>query len=131
LNSKLHAVCDGQGRPILMLLTEGQASDHRGAALMLPHLPPARELIGDRGYDSGRFRLALQNKDISPCIPSTRSRKMPIPHDTVLYRQRHRIENMFGGLNDWRRIALRYDRCAHTFFSTITLAATVTFWLGQ
>ena len=49
-----------------MLLTEGQASDHRGAALMLPHLPPARELIGDRGYDSGRFRTALQDKGITP-----------------------------------------------------------------
>ena len=98
---------------------------------MLPHLPPARELIGDRGYDSGRFRAALQDKGIAPCIPSTRSRKLPIPHDAVLYRQRHRIENMFGRLKDWRRIAMRYDRCAHTFFSAITLAATVTFWLGQ
>ena len=114
-----------------MLLTEGQASDHRGAALMLPHLPPARELIGDRGYDSGRFRTALQDKGISPCIPSTRSRKLPIPHEAALYRQRHRIENMFGRLKDWRRIAMRYDRCAHIFFSAITLAATVTFWLGQ
>jgi hypothetical protein len=26
---------------------------------------------------------------------------------------------------------MRYDRCAHTFFSAITLAATVIFWLGQ
>jgi transposase len=25
LNSKLHAVCDGQGRPVVLLLTEGQA----------------------------------------------------------------------------------------------------------
>jgi len=129
LNSKLHAVCDGQGRPVLMLLTEGQASDHRGAALMLPHLPPSRELIGDRGYDSGRFRTALRDKGITPCIPSTRRRKVPIPHDAALYRQRHRIENMFGRLKDWRRIAMRYDRCAHTFFSAI--AAAVTFWLRQ
>ncbi|MBX6744503.1 MAG: IS5/IS1182 family transposase, partial [Acetobacteraceae bacterium] len=26
--------------------------------------------------------------------------------------------------------AMRYDRCAHTFFSAITLAAAVTFWLN-
>jgi transposase len=26
---------------------------------------------------------------------------------------------MFGRLKDWRRIATRYDRCAHTFFSAI------------
>ena len=61
----------------------------------------------------------------------TRSRKLPILHDALLYRQRHRIEIMFGRLKDWRRIAMRYDRCAHTFFSAITLAATITFWLGQ
>ena len=28
-----------------------------------------------------------------------------------------------------RRIATRYDRCAHTFFSRICIAATVIFWL--
>jgi transposase len=31
----LHAVCDGQGRPLVMLLSEGQMSDYKGAALML------------------------------------------------------------------------------------------------
>jgi transposase len=131
LNSKLHAVCDGQGRPVVLLLTEGQASDHRGAALMLPRLPPANELIADRGYDSARFRAELAARGIAACIPSTRSRKQPIPHDPTLYRQRHRIENMFGRLKDWRRIAMRYDRCAHTFLAAVTLAATVIFWLGQ
>lgn len=131
MNSKLHAACDGQGRPVVLLLTEGQASDHRGAALMLHKLPPARELIGDRGYDSSYFRAELAARGIAPCIPSTRSRKLPIPHDATLYRQRNRIEIMFGRLKDWRRIATRYDRCAHTFFSAITLDATVIFWPGQ
>ena len=115
----------------MLLLTEGQASDHRGAALMLPRLPAARELIADRGYDSAHFRAELEGRGIAACIPSTRSRKVPIPHDTALYRTRHRVEIMFGRLKDWRRIAMRYDRCAHTFFSAIALAATVIFWLGQ
>jgi transposase len=98
---------------------------------MLPRLPPSRELIADRGYDSNHFRNALRERAIAPCIPSSRSRKVPILHDPVLYRQRHRIEIMFGRLKDWRRIAMRYDRCAHTFFAAITLAAIVTFWLQQ
>ena len=63
------------------------------------------------------------------CIPSTRSRKVALSYDRVLYRQRHRIENAFGRLKDWRRVATRYDRCAHTFFSAICIAATLTFWL--
>jgi transposase len=62
LNAKLHAVCDGQGRPVAMLLTEGQTSHHVGAALLLPVLPAARELIADRGYHSTRFRQARSKR---------------------------------------------------------------------
>ena len=131
MNSKLHAVCDEAGRPLVMLLTQGQMSDHKGAKLMLDALPPAKALLGDRGYDSNWFRAALTEKGIAPCIPSSRSRKIAIPHDKTLYRKRHKIENMFGRLKDWRRIATRYDRCAQAFFSAICIAAAVAFYLNQ
>jgi transposase len=131
LNSKLHAVCDGQGRPLVMLLSEGQMSDYKGAALMFDALPAASELIADKGYDADWFRQALADRGTQACIPSKANRKAPIPHDPALYRQRHHIENMFGKLKDWRRIHTRYDRCAHTFFSAIAIAATVIFWLPQ
>jgi transposase len=88
-------------------------------------------LLGDKGYDADWFRSALADRGIAPCIPSKASRKAAIPHDRMLYRQRHRIENMFGKLKDWRRIHTRYDRCAHTFMSAISIAATVIFWLDQ
>ena len=114
-----------------MLLTEGPASDYRGAALLLNALPPAKVLIADKGYEGNGFRNALTERGIAACIPSKSNRKIAIPHDPALYRQRHKIENMFGKLKDWRRIHTRYDRCAHTFFSAICIAATVTFWLGQ
>lgn len=119
LNSKLHAVCDGDGRPLVMLLSEGQMSDYKGAALMLDALPKAKTLLGDRGYDAGWFRNALAERGIVACIPSRANRKVTIPHDRTLYRQRHKIENMFGKLKDWRRIHTRYDRCAQTFFSAL------------
>ena len=112
-----------------MLLSEGQMSDYKGAALMLDALPSAKAMLGDRGYDADWFRSALIAKGITPCIPSKDNRKIAIPHDRLLYRQRHRIENMFGRLKDWRRIHTRYDRCAHTFMSAICIAATVIFWL--
>ena len=112
-----------------MLLSEGQMSDYKGAALMMEALPPAKAMLADRGYDAGWFRDALTERGITPCIPSRSNRKVPIPHDKTLYKQRHRIENMFGRLKDWRRIHTRYDRCAHTFFSAIAIAAAVIFWL--
>ena len=115
--------------PSRRLLTEGQISDHTGAGLMLPGLPRAKELLADRGYDSDHFRVELGKRGITPCIPPTKNRKVPLGYDKVLYKQRHRIENSFGRIKDWRRIAMRYDRCAHTFMSAICLAATVIFWL--
>ena len=127
MNSKLHAVCDDQGRPLVMLLSEGQMSDYKGAALMIDALPPAKDMLADRGYDADWFRKALIRRAITPCIPSKANRKVPIPYDKALYRQRHKIENMFGRLKDWRRVHTRYDRCAHTFFSAITIAAIVIF----
>jgi transposase len=113
------------------MLSEGQMSDHKGARLILNALPRASTLIADRGYDSNWFRGALAKRGCVPCIPSTKSRKIPLPYDKTLYKQRHRIENMFARLKDWRRIATRYDRCAHTFFSAICIAATLVFYLNQ
>jgi putative transposase len=116
---------------LILLLTEGQVSDYRGAATVLPNLPAADRLIADKGYDrcAARFREALTELEITPCIPGRANRKAAIPYDPDLYKQRNRIERMFGSLKDWRRIATRYDRCAHTFMSAICIAATVIFWL--
>jgi transposase len=114
---------------LILLLTEGQVSDYRGGATVLPALPQADVLIADKGYDSDRFREALCDLDIEPCIPGRSNRKQPIDYDKDLYKSRNLIERMFGRLKDWRRIATRYDRCAHTFMSAICIAAAVIFWL--
>jgi transposase len=112
-----------------MLLSEGQMSDYKRAALMLAALPKADALLADKGYDADWLRAALAERGLAACIPSKSNRKVPIPDDAVLYRQRHKIENMFGRLKDWRRVHTRYDRCAHTYFSAICIAAAVLFWL--
>jgi transposase len=56
--------------------------------------------IRDRGYDANWFRQALAARGSAPCIPSKLNRKVPIEYDKTLYRQRHKIENMFGRLKD-------------------------------
>jgi transposase len=112
-----------------MLLSEGQMSDYKGAALMINKLPKAKVLLGDKGYDADWFREALAKRKITPCIPPKANRKIQIAYDKALYKQRHKIENMFGRIKDWRRIHTRYDRCARTFMSAIRIAATVIFSL--
>ena len=120
---------NGEGKPVLLHLTAGPVSDYKGAVALLDKLPKANELLADRGYDADWFRNALIEKGIAPCIPPRKNRKIQYGYDKILYKQRHKIENMFGWLKDWRRIAMRYDRCAHTFFSAICIAAFVIFWL--
>ena len=122
---------DGEGKPLILLLTEGQMSDHKGARMLLDALPRAAVLIADRGYDSNWFRAALADRGIESCIPSTKNRKVALPYCKTLYRQRHKVENMFGRIKDWRRIATRYDRCAHAFFSSICIATTMCFYLNE
>lgn len=129
MNSKLHVVCDGKGRPIQMYLSAGQTSDFTGAAGLLSTLPAAKALLADRGYDADWFRNALIDKGIEPCIPSKKNRKVQIEHDAILYKKRHKIENMFGRMKDWRRVAMRFDRRADIFLSACTLAAIVLFWI--
>lgn len=60
-------------------------------------------MIADRGYDKceARFREALTDQGIEPCIPGRENRKHPIQYDTDRYKQRNRSEGMFGRLKDW------------------------------
>jgi len=106
-------------------------SDYTGARRLLSGLPNAHKLIADRGYDADWLIAALKKKGITPCIPPRKNRKKQRRYSRHLYKQRHRIAIMFGRIKDWRRIAMRYDRCAHTFFSAICIAATVIFYLKE
>jgi transposase len=124
-------VCDYKGRPLLLHLSQGQTNDHRTADAVLEDLPPAQHLLADRAYGSKAFRRALAERGITPCIPPHASHRIQYDYDPILYRQRHKIENMFARLKDWRRIHTRYDRCAHTFLSAIAFAAAYIFWINE
>jgi hypothetical protein len=50
-----------------MILSAGQMNDQKGAKILLPLLPPARELIAERG--------------ITACNPPKKNRKQPIAQD--------------------------------------------------
>ena len=117
------------GDPGAVFLTAGQRRDYVGARALLDDLPLAKHMLADRDYDADWYRQALDDKGIAPCIPSRKGRKIAVPHDEVRYRQRHKIENSFARLKDWRRVATRYDRCPKVFLSACALAAVVMFWL--
>ena len=121
-------MCDETGKPAHLSLTAGHISDYTGAGCFLPSLFHANQLIVDCGYDADWFIAALKNQGVTPCISPCKNRIKRRRYSKQLYKQRHKIEIMFGRIKDWRRIALR---CAYTFFSAICLAATVIFYLKE
>ncbi len=129
MNTKLHAICDSQGRPLNLFMTAGQVSDYSGARVLLRSLLDEDWLLGDRGYDADWFQDALRDKGIRACTPGRKQRKATVKYDKRRYNRRNRIEIMFGRLKDWRRVATRYDRCPKVFLSAIALAAIVIYWL--
>jgi len=129
LNTKLHAVTDAKGRPLKFFMTAGQVGDYTGVATLLGSLPEAERLTADRGYDADCFREALRDKGIGPCIPGRKSGGKAVRYDRRRYKRQNRIEIMFCRLKGWRRVAAHYDRCAKTFLSAVTLAATFMSWL--
>jgi transposase len=100
------------------------------APALLARAGPFTQLIADRAYDANSLRSTLHHRGVEAVIPSTRSRKRPIPYDPTTYKQRNLIERMFGRLKDFRRIATRYDKLAQNYLAAISLAATVTWWIN-
>jgi transposase len=116
------------GRPLALLLTAGNINDISIARALLQRVGPVRGLIADRGYDANHLRYFLADQHAQAVIPSTTSRRRPIPYDTVVYRDRNRIERMWCRLKDWRRIATRYDKLARNYLSGAYLAAVLSCW---
>ncbi|APO70340.1 IS5 family insertion sequence transposase domain-containing protein (plasmid) [Rhizobium gallicum] len=83
-------VCDDDGRPLIMLLSEGQMSDHRGARLVLDACPKP---IASSPTAPGSA------KSSSPGVSSPASRPLKAGrnhrYDKPLYRRRHKVENLF------------------------------------
>jgi len=85
-------------------------------------------LIADRGYDSNAIRAAITAQGAQVVIPSTTSRRAPIPYDRDAYKARNLVERLWCRLKDWRRIATRYDKLAANYLSGALIAATLTYW---
>lgn len=65
--------------------------------------------VADKGYDAGVIRADLTARYIHTVIPGGSNRCVKIEYDRALYKQRNRIERMFGHQKINRAIATRYD----------------------
>ena len=74
-------VSGGRGRPLTFFLSPGQMSDARGALVLLSELPPAKRILGGKGYEADWLRDELKSRGLRVCIPARSGRKRPASHN--------------------------------------------------
>jgi transposase len=145
LSSKLHLRTDGQGRPLVLLVTAGQRHEVTQLARLLeggavkrtgldgrpgrgrPRRRPAK-LVGDKGYSYRSARWLLRRRGIASVIPTRSDQPRQRSFDRSAYRGRNRVERSLGRLKQLRRVATRYDKRAVNYLAWVTLAAAI-IWL--
>jgi transposase len=150
LTTKVHALSDGAGRLLVVLLTAGNVHDTTMfgpllAAVRVARAGPGRPrtrpgyLVADKGYSSRANRRLLRTLGIGHTIPEKadqaahRRRRgstggRPPGFDKARYARRNSVERGFCQLKHWRGLATRYDKHARNYAGAINLAALLT-WL--
>ena len=151
LSTKIHQLVDGQGRPLVIALTAGQAGDSPMLKFLLADLAVARPgpgrprtrphaLLGDKAYSSRANRDLLRSKRVTAVIPQPsdqiehRKRRgsaggRPPAFDAQTYKGRNVVERSFNDHKQWRGLATRYDKLAAVYRGGVVLRA-ITIWLS-
>jgi len=121
LTTKIHALVDALGNPVKVMLSLGQDHDLTCAEPLIEAVDPGA-LIADKAFDADAFIATLDDRAITPVIPSKSNRKIPRPCDFALCCERNLVERFFNTLKQFRAIATRYDKLAKTFLAGVHLA---------
>ncbi len=128
LTTKIHALVDAIGRPILLKLTEGQAHDGRSAADMFASIRAGQTLLADRAYDSDALHEALAARGAFANIRLMPNRVKTFTFDANLYKARNAVERFFNKLKHFRAVATRYDKRDDNYLASVQLAS-IRIWL--
>jgi transposase len=110
LTTKLHARVVGNGLPVQLELSDGQANDAPMAELLLNDLPKSAIVLADRAYDADWIREVIDDQDCRACIPSKTNRTEVILYSRRTYKKRNLIERFFNKLKQFRHVCTRFDR---------------------
>jgi transposase len=121
LSTKIHLAVDALGNVLRLLYTAGQVHESTKAEALIDGLHTTN-LIGDKAFDSDRFRALLADRNTTAVIPSNASRARAIPYDQHVYKERHLVELFINKIKHFRRIATRYDKTIASYASFVAIA---------
>jgi transposase len=82
-------------------------------------------LIADKAFDANWIIDELDERGARIVISQRPNRRVPLAIDEEAYKWRHLIENFFGKLKEYKRIAMRSDKTDQSFAAMIHLTAAV------
>ena len=82
-------------------------------------------LIADKAFDANWIITELNERGAKVVISQRPKRKTPLDIDLDVYKWRHLIENFFGKLKEFKRVAMRSDKTDSSFAAMVTLAAAI------
>ena len=124
MTTKILALTDALGNLVGFKLMPGQRGETTGVAELIEGFS-FDAFLGDKAYDADWLRDLLKERGIEAVIPARKGRLSPATHDAEKYKWRHLIENFFGKLKEFKRIAMRACKTDESFSAMIQLAATV------
>ena len=128
LTTKIHALVDSWGLPILLKLTEGQAHDGRSAQDMLGSVGRGEVLLADRAYDSNALHESLAARGARANVKPMPHRLNPPRFSKRLYKERNLVERFFNKLKHFRAVATRYDKRDDNYLACVKLAS-IRIWM--
>ncbi len=118
----MHAVCDALGNPLRFDLTAGQAGDAPRALDLIDGLK-TKAVLADRAYDSDAILEAVRAKKAEAVIPPNPTRSNQRDTNWRLYKERHKIEVLFGFLKHYRRVFARFEKLKRRYLAFVHVAA--------
>ena len=109
-------------------MTGGQVHDSQVVDQVLDTPKPPLAVVADKAYDSEKVRQHIRDEGALPVIPSRSNATKKAYCPKRIYRRRHKIENYFCRIKDWRRLATRYDKLARNFLAAADLVGTL-YWI--
>lgn len=124
MTTKILALTDALGNLVRFVLLPGQRFDTVGVPPLIDGLS-FDALIADMAFDSNAIIAELDERGAKAVIAQHPRRAIALTIDQEMYKWRHLIENFFGKLKEFKRIALRAEKTDQSFSAMIHLAAAV------